>query len=257
MSVKFIECNNLKKAKSVKHGFFTNRGGRSEGIYASLNCGLGSEDSPDNVKQNRDLAMQAMGFSGAGNLYSLYQIHSDKVVHLTAVPDERIQADAMVTATPGLVLGILTADCTPVLFADNENGVIGAAHAGWKGAIGGVLENTILEMEKLGAQRGNIVAAIGPTIAQQSYEVGGEFYQNFVDNNKAYAQFFIPAKTEGKFKFNLPQFSAYRLEKAGVKSIEDCALDTCADTENFFSYRRNCLAGINGYGRNLSAISLT
>jgi len=253
MTAKFIKCNNLN---GIKHGFFTKNGGCSEGIYCSLNCGPGSSDDPENVKQNRATAMQALGFRDEKKLYSLYQIHSDKVISLTSVPDERLEADGMVTATSGIALGILTADCTPILFADRNAGVIGAAHAGWKGAIGGVIENTIKQMESLGANRKNIAAAIGPTISQDSYEVGAEFSDKFLEESKANTIFFRPSVKTGHFMFNLPLYVATRLEKAGINSIEDCSLDTCSDTENFFSYRRNCLAGINGYGRNLSVIAL-
>jgi hypothetical protein len=200
--------------------------------------------------------MQALGFADETNLYSLYQIHSNKAVILTSVPDERIEADGMVTSTSGIALGILTADCTPILFADRNAGIIGAAHAGWGGAIGGVIENTIQQMEKIGANSRNICAAIGPTISQNSYEVGAEFYERFLEENKSNSTFFIPSVKIGHFMFNLPLYVAKRLEKAGIESIEDCVLDTCSDTENFFSYRRNCLAGINGYGRNLSVIAL-
>ena len=253
MSVKFVTCNNLK---GLKHGFFTRVGGYSEGLYESMNCGAGSNDNPENVRKNRAAAMQALGFKDEKNLYSLYQIHSDKVVHLTSVPDERYEADALVTGTPGIGLGILTADCTPILFADKAAGVIGAAHAGWKGAIGGIIENTIIEMEKIGANRANISVAIGPTISQESYEVGAEFRDRFLEENKANSMFFIPSIKAGHFMFNLPLYVARRLEKAGVASIEDCALDTCSDRANFFSYRRNCLEGMKDYGRNLSVIVL-
>ena len=256
MVVKFIECNNLRDIKTVRHGFFKNHGGVSSGIYASLNCGVGSNDALENVLQNRTLAMNALGFSSGENLYSLYQVHSDKVVRLTEVPAERLEADGMVTNVPGIGLGILTADCTPILFSDGENGVIGACHAGWKGAIGGVIENTILEMEKIGAARGHIIAAIGPTISQKSYEVGPEFHARFASTNSDYTQFFIPSKKPGHFRFDLPGFVAHRLQVAGVLSIENSGYDTCADRENFFSYRRNCLENISDYGRNLSAIIL-
>lgn len=257
MSVKFITCNNLNNLKGIKHGFFTRPGGYSEGVYESMNCGPGSNDDPENVRKNRAAAMRALGFADEKNLYSLYQIHSNKVMHITTVPDEKYEFDALVTTTPGLALGILTADCTPILFADKSGGVIGAAHAGWKGAIGGVIENTITEMEKLGAVRKNISTAIGPTIAQESYEVGQEFYDRFLEESKANTRFFVPSIKMGHFMFNLPLYVASRLEKAGIESIEDCAMDTCALREDFFSYRRNCLEGIKDYGRNLSVIAIS
>lgn len=256
MTAKFITCKNFSKHTGIKHGFFTKNGGCSEGVYASLNCGPGSDDSADNVRKNRDIAMQALGFKDSNNLYSLSQIHSNRVVTLTAMPQEKFEADSMVTATKNISLGILTADCTPVLFADATSGVIGAAHAGWKGAKNNVLENTILAMENLGATRSNIIAAIGPTIAQDSYEIGPEFYETFLTDNPANSRFFTGSEKPGHFMFNLPLYVASKLESAGITSIEDTCMDTCADKENFFSYRRNCLAGIKGYGRNLSVIAM-
>jgi polyphenol oxidase len=253
---KFITSNNLSKLNGITHGFFTRSGGCSEGIYESLNCGAGSDDNPENVRKNRFLAAQSLGLVNEECLYSLYQIHSNKVVVLDDIPSKRYEADAMVTATRGIALGILTADCTPILFADSQNGIIGAAHAGWKGAVSGVMENTIEQMEKLGANRGDIVAAIGPTIAQESYEVGPEFYDRILEEKKANSMFFVPSVKSGHYMFNLPLYVACRLEKAGIKSIEDCTLDTCADRDNFFSYRRSCLEGGNGYGRNLSVITI-
>lgn len=255
MTVKFITCENLG-AHGIKHGFFMRNGGVSEGVYGSLNCGEGSNDVAGNAKNNRSRAMQALGYENGEKLYSLFQIHSDKVITLNEVPNERLEADGMVTNTPGIALGILTADCTPILFADKNAGVIGAAHAGWKGAIGGVIENTIESMEKLGASRKNIVTAIGPTIAQNSYEVGAEFYDRFLEENKDNSQYFIPSIKVGHFMFNLPLYVYSRLEKAAIGAIEDCARDTCAETDNFFSYRRNCLEGLKDYGRNLSVIVL-
>ncbi len=253
MSVKYITCNNLN---NIKHGFFTRNGGHSSGVYDSMNCGPGSNDDAQNVRKNRKAAMQALGYADETNLYTLCQIHSDKVIHIDSVPEKRYEADALVTSTPGVALGILTADCTPILFADSNNGVIGAAHAGWKGAIGGVIENTINQMEELGAKRTNIKVAIGPTISQSSYEVGPEFYDNFLKEDSNNSMFFIPSVKAGHFMFNLPLYVAYRLEKAGIESIEDSALDTCSMRESFFSYRRNCLEGIKDYGRNLSVIVL-
>lgn len=253
MAVKFVTCENLNH-DGIKHGFFMRRGGISTGVYESLNTGEGSNDEPGNARSNRSIAMQSFGFANGDNLYSLNQAHTNKAVILNEVPKERFEADGMVTNTPGIALGILTADCTPILFADKKSGVIGAAHAGWKGAIGGVIENTIEAMEKMGASCGNISVSIGPTIAQKSYEVGPEFYEKFLEEKQNNAQYFIPSVKNGHFMFNLPAYVVGRLENLGLESIEDCGRDTCAEPDNFFSYRRNCLQGLKDYGRNLSVI---
>lgn len=252
---KFITCENME-SHGVKHGFFTRNGGVSMGTYKSLNCGPGSGDNPENVARNREIAMQSLGFADANNLYTLFQVHSNKVVIVNKIHYEKYEADAIVTATPGIALGILTADCTPVLFSDKASGVIGAAHAGWKGAMNGIIENTIDSMEKLGANRGYIQAAIGPTIAQDSYEVGSEFYEKFVEDNQANSHLFIASEKSGHYMFNLPLYVTHRLKASGIKSVENTELDTCALQEDFFSYRRNCLENIKDYGRNLSVIAM-
>jgi YfiH family protein len=239
----------------VRHGFFTRRGGASEGIYAGLNCGPGSGDRAEDVAANRALVAEAMGVA-PDRLLSLHQVHSPSVV--VAGPDgwaERPRADAAVTASRGVALGILTADCAPVLFADPEAGVIGAAHAGWRGAIDGVLEATVAAMEGLGAERARISAAVGPTISQRAYEVGPEFLDRFLDEDRAHGRFF--AQGEGdRALFDLPGFVLARLRAAGVGEAGWIGACTYSDPDRFFSYRRTTHAGEPDYGRLISAIAL-
>ena len=238
----------------VPHAFFTREGGVSKGIYASLNCGNGSRDAASDVRENRRRAASGLGFS-ADHLCTLYQVHSPNVVTLsTPIAPGQVQADALVTQTPGLLLGILTADCAPVLFADAQAGVVGAAHAGWKGAFTGVLENTIAAMADLGARE--IHAAIGPCISQESYEVGAEFLARFLEDSPENAAFFSPSGREGHAQFDLPGYVAHRLARAGLRHIGRIAKDTCAEEQAFFSYRRTTLRGEGDYGRQLSAIGL-
>lgn len=260
------------------HGFFTRTGGVSEGVYASLNCGPGSEDAPEHIAENRARCAGVFGLAPEA-LLTCYQIHSPDVLTVHEPFTERPKADAMVTNTPGLMLGILTADCAPVLFADAQAGVIGAAHAGWKGAIGGVVENTLVAMEALGATRENIAAVVGPCIQQRSYEVGEEFYARFIAENPAYAHFFAPPGIEAeaaqgadreargsqgggtppekKHHFDLPGFVMHRLQAAGLKHAANLAMDTVSDEARFFSYRRKTLRNEPDYARQLSAIALT
>jgi hypothetical protein len=239
----------------VRHGFFTREGGVSEGIYASLNCGPGSKDDPAAVAENRARAMAMMDLP-AQALVTVYQAHTPEVV----VVEEPWAggpptADAMVTTKPGLALGILTADCTPVLFADRKGGVVAAAHAGWKGAVGGVLENTVAAMAKLGAKKGNIVAAMGPCIGQRSYEVGPEFPAPFLAEDTMNQDFFAPSPgREGHFLFDLPGYISRKLSRLGVHEVTRVPADTCRDESRFFSYRRTTLRGEPDYGRQLSAI---
>jgi len=239
---------------AIGHGFFGRAGGVSSGLYRGLNCGLGSHDRPEDVIENRRRVTATFG-QRPESLTTLYQIHSATVAVVTE-PFAGIapQADAMVTNVPGLTLGILTADCVPVLFADTTAEIIGAAHAGWKGATSGVLEHTIAAMEMIGAERDEIRAVIGPAIAQTSYEVGSEFIARFADD--AQQQFFIPSRKPGHFMFDLPAYVAARLRQAGLQHIAQLAMDTCADEENFFSYRRTTLRGEPDYGRQISAITL-
>ncbi len=241
----------------IRHAFFTREGGVSEGIYASLNGGQGSDDAPDHVAENR-LRMASHLGATPDKLLSVYQIHSPDVAVATTpwTREERPRADALVTATPGLALGVSTADCGPILFADPEARVIGAAHAGWKGAIGGVIEATLAAMETLGAQRSRIRTALGMMISQANYEVGPEFVAAFKAREPNYDRFFRPAVAEGKAMFDLPGFIRLRLERAGITMIEDLALCTYADERRFFSYRRTTHRREADYGRHISAIML-
>ncbi|MGV8985840.1 MAG: peptidoglycan editing factor PgeF [Cypionkella sp.] len=241
-------------AISLRHGFFTRKGGASSGIFAGLNCGPGSTDLSDAVMINRARVADSLGL-GRDALVSLHQIHSAKVITLTEVPVGRPQADAMVTATPGIGLGILTADCQPVLFSDPVAQVIGAAHAGWRGAREGVLEATMDAMEALGAKRENITAVIGPTISQAAYEVGPEFFETFTDDEPQSSRFFING-TGDRMLFDLPGYGLHRLRAAGVGYAEWSLHCTYRDPERFYSYRRTTHAGEADYGRLISVIRL-
>jgi len=251
----FLQAGSLKGERTLRHGFFTREGGVSEGIYASLNARLSSDDARKNVLENRRRIAAALG---APVLLTPWQHHSatcavvEEPWDISAPP----KADALATRREGLGLAVATADCTPVLFADAEAGVVAAAHAGWKGAIGGVLEETLDTMERLGARRGRIRCAIGPTISQAAYEVGPEFRARFEAADAAYARFFAPSRRAGHFMFDLPGFVAARLRAAGAGAVEDLRRCTCSEEESFFSYRRNTLAGVAGYGCQLSAIML-
>lgn len=242
-------------AGRVAHGFFSRKGGMSEGpLYAGLNVGLGSKDNPDHIRENRARVANWFG-TDTDHLATLYQIHSPDVVTVTDAPSERAEADGQVTTQPGIVLGVLTADCGPVLFADAQAGVIGAAHAGWKGAFTGVLENTIEAMIRLGAARENIVASLGPSIAQKNYEVGPEFVERFIAANPDWAKFFVSSVKPGHSMFDLPGLTVSRLEAAGIRA-ENLDICTYADEENFFSYRRTTHRQEPDYGRQISAIML-
>lgn len=254
----FLTAENLKQSNEVRHAFFTRQGGYSKGIYSSLNCGVGSNDNIDDVKKNRMAILDTICGDENAKLYTLHQIHSNKVAVISKESDdnERQQADALVTNLPDVVLGILTADCTPVLFADDKAKIVGAAHAGWKGAFSGVLENTVDEMLKLGATRKNIKAAIGPTIQQESYEVDSSFYDHFIQQSIDNAEFFIKSKKENHFMFDLPAYVLRRLEKLNLTSIDNLAVDTYKNEDKFFSWRRTFHQGGTDYGRLLSAIRL-
>lgn len=236
------------------HGFFTRKGGSSSGIFAGLNCGPGSSDQAEAVALNRTRAADALGVTPEG-LVSLHQVHSADVETLEAPAPGRPRADAMVTAAPGLALGILTADCQPVLFADPRAGVVGAAHAGWKGALGGVLEATLDAMEALGARRADTCAVIGPCISQRAYEVGPEFLDTFLAEDPDNARFF--ANGEGdRYLFDLPGYGLHRLRAAGIGEAAWTGHCTYSDPARFFSFRRSTHAGEADYGRLLSAIRL-
>lgn len=244
------------EAIPFRHGFFTRKGGASTGIYAGLNCGAGSADQPEAVALNRARVAAAMGADPA-DLVGVHQVHSPDVVTVTGpLPDPRPQADALVTATEGLVLTILTADCQPVLFADPGARVIGAAHAGWRGTRDGVLEATLDAMETLGAHRADVVAVIGPTISQAAYEVGQEFIEGFIDDDRETARFFSASANPGRAMFDLPGYALWRLRAAGVGHAEWTRHCTYRDEERFFSYRRTTHRGDADYGRLLSAIRL-
>jgi polyphenol oxidase len=253
-----ILSRSLSSSPAIRHAFFTREGGVSDGIYQSLNGGIGSNDAPENVKENRARMAKALGVAPT-HFVSCYQIHSPDVIVATEpwTRENAPRADAIVTRTPGLAIGVSTADCGPVLFADGEAKVVGAAHAGWKGALTGVVEATIAAMEKLGASRGNISAAIGPLIRQPNYEVGAEFVERFTVTDKTNARYFIPSKRAGHAMFDLPGFIKSRLEAAEIKSVEDLALCTYAEPDRFFSYRRTTHRGEPDYGRHINAIALT
>jgi YfiH family protein len=253
-----LQAPSLSALKGLRHAFFTREGGVSKGIYATLNGGIGSQDEQAAVAENRSRMASALGVT-PDRLLSLYQIHSpDVVVAETAWPrDQRPRADATVTNVPGLALGVSTADCGPVLFADAQARVIGAAHAGWRGAFGGVLEATIAAMEKLGAKRERIVAALGPMIRQDNYEVGPDLIERFRAADTANMRFFAPAEREGHAMFDLPGYARSRLERAGISQVEDLGLCTFADPARFYSYRRSTKLGEADYGRHINAIALT
>ena len=250
-----VEIIRSKLLEGVLHGFLGRRGGVSEGICAGLNVGLGSKDDPQAVRTNRRLAVEAV--APGAQLVTLHQVHSATAIPVTTpFPDDaRPKADALVTDRPGLALSILTADCTPVLFADRDAGVIGAAHAGWKGALSGVVESTLAAMETLGASRANVVAAIGPTIARRSYEVDEDFLRRFLADDPAHERFFAAGRP-GHHQFDLEGFVVARLAAAGVTRVEALGLDTYSDPDRFYSFRRATHRGEPDYGRQISLIAL-
>jgi YfiH family protein len=241
-------------ALPVKHGFFTRKGGASSGVFSGLNCGQGSSDQAEIVAINRARVARAMGVAPE-HLVGVHQVHSATVVPLTAPLPSKPRADALVTATPGLALSVLTADCQPVLFADAQAGVIGAAHAGWRGALDGVLSATVDAMEGLGAQRDRITAVIGPAISQRAYEVGPEFLESFLDADPHFARYFINGEGD-RMLFDLPGFGLNRLRAAGVGHAEWTRHCTFSDAARFYSYRRTTRAKEADYGRLIAAITL-
>jgi polyphenol oxidase len=239
----------------ITHGFFTRQGGYSSGIFSSLNCGLGSGDDLALVTKNRAKVADELGVADA-HLVSAYQVHSADVLVVDAPFVERPKVDGLVTKKRGVALGILTADCGPVLFADHQAGVIGACHAGWKGALTGVTDHTVEAMESLGANRKNIVAVLGPTISQKAYEVGPEFPNPFLQQNSAHQKFFIPSVKSDHYMFDLPAYLIDRMQAHGVGQAVDLALCTYTDAERFFSYRRATHLHQSDYGRLISTIAL-
>ncbi len=249
----------LLKHDAVRHGFFARTGGVSEGIYASLNCGPGSDDDDPHVAENRARVTRALDMP-EGRLQTLHQVHSNIAITVTNQTPwqtgERPQADALVTDRPGVAIGVLTADCAPVLFFEPESRIIAAAHAGWKGAVGGILESTIDAMTALGARTAHIRAAVGPCIMRASYEVSDDFRAPFIAHDPDSERFFTAGKREGHEYFDLPGYICYRLAGAGITKVEALDRDTCAEEDMFFSYRRATLRGEPDYGRQVSAIAL-
>jgi YfiH family protein len=252
-----LQARSLGKLTGIRHGFFDRTGGVSQGHYASLNGGVGSDDAPDKVAENRSRMAAALGVS-ADRFLTPYQIHSPDVVTVDApwTPDARPRADALVTRTPSLAIGVSTADCGPLLFADAQARVIGAAHAGWRGAFTGVIEATVAAMEKLGADRGRIAAALGPTISQANYQVGPDFIERFLVADTENARFFVASEREGHAMFDLNGYIAARIAQAGIANFEDVGLCTYAEPALFYSYRRSTHQSEPDYGRHINAIAL-
>jgi YfiH family protein len=256
-AVQFLTAQSLR-IPGVAHGFFTRAGGASQGVYASLNAGVGSRDAPEVVTENRVRIAAALG-AAPERLAVPFQIHSPDALVITELwpVDARPRCDALVTATPGLALGVTGADCGMILFADQRARVIGAAHAGWRGALAGAVEATVTAMERLGAKRADIVAGLGPCIGPKSYEVGPEFVAAFETAGDDTARYFAPSRKAGHAMFNLNAYIAERAARAGIGRFEDLHLDTYADESRFFSYRRATHRKESDYGRLISVIVLT
>lgn len=263
----FIMSNCIEAVRSpefstlthIDYGFLTSNGGISSGIYKSLNCGLGSDDLRDNVLHNRRLAEEFFSNKRDKKLFSLSQVHSNKVFVLRKSSehlDKRPEADAAVTDDPSVILSVLTADCVPVLFADKKKNIIGAAHSGWKGTISGVIENTLESMVDLGSVLKDIYVVIGVAIQQTSYEVGKDILEKFVSQDPANRNFFIDSKNKDHYMFDLKGVVSYRLKKAGIVNLENVDIDSYSNETKFFSYRRSCHKNQKDYGRNISCITL-
>jgi len=249
-------ASTLESCDGIRHGFFTRQGGVSKGVYGSLNCGLGSRDDEENVRQNRSLVAETLGVPPE-RLLTLYQIHSATAVIVDKPWNGAVsEADALITRTPGLAIGALTADCAPVLFCDPEARVIAAAHAGWRGALLGIVEATVASMERLGAKPERVVAVIGPTISQRAYEVGADYVERFLAEEPASSPFFMTDDGSGEPHFDLAGYVAERLARAGVGTVSDLGLCTYCDETRLFSYRRSQHHGEQDYGRQISAIVL-
>jgi purine-nucleoside/S-methyl-5'-thioadenosine phosphorylase / adenosine deaminase len=256
---KMMFCaSSLAAIDGVRHGFFTRQGGVSGGLYASLNCGPGSRDDAANVTENRARVAEILSVQSS-RLLSVFQKHSATAVIADAPWEagEAPEADAIVTATPGLAVGILTADCAPVLFCDGEARVVGAAHAGWRGALSGIIEATVGAMLELGARPERIAAVIGPAISQKAYEVGAEYVERFLAEEPQSSAFFITDEGSGEPHFDLPGYVGERLSRAGIGAIADLGLCTYCEETRLFSYRRSQHRGEDDYGRQISAILLT
>jgi len=255
ISTPHVTAAALTTAPGIRHAFLSRAGGVSTGIYAGLNCGLGSDDDPSHVRQNRNRAAAAVG-AGPEQLRTLYQVHSARVID-AGIPWEGDppQADALVCDQPGIAIGVLAADCAPVLLADGKAGVVGAAHSGWRGARDGVVASVVAAMCARGADTARIVAVVGPCIGPDSYEVGPEFPGHFLDQDADNTRFFREKPGTDRLLFDLPAYVLSRLADAGVEQTSWTGQDTCAD-EGFFSYRRSCHRSEPDYGRNLSLITL-
>jgi YfiH family protein len=253
-----IEARLLNEIAGIAHGFFTREGGASTGVFSSLNCGFGSGDNRETVARNRALVADAIGVK-PDRLLTAYQEHSPRVITVSEPwrPETAPLADAMVTREPGIALGALTADCAPVIFADSRRRIVGIAHAGWKGALGGVTDATLSAMEDLGAERASIVAAIGPAISAAAYEVGPEFHRRFLEVDAANEAFFRPAARPQHWLFDLPGYLMARLRRSGIGSATDLALCTYDDERRFFSYRRATHRNRSQYGRLISVVAIT
>jgi YfiH family protein len=253
-----IEAPSLSKLSGIRHAFFTREGGVSSGLYATLNGGVGSNDAPASVAENRARMAAAVGVA-PDRFLTAYQVHSPAVVIATApwTNEARPRVDAIVTHTPGLAIGVSTADCGPLLFADDKARVIGAAHAGWRGAFTGVIEATLSAMQQLGADRDRIRVTLGPLIRKESYEVGPEFVTRFTDADASNARFFSPSPRKDHAMFDLPGYIAQRVTRAGIKQFEDLGLCTYSDPNLFYSYRRTTLLAEPDYGRHINAIALS
>ena len=252
-----LQAPSLSRLARIRHAFFTRSGGVSDGVYASLNGGIGSNDAPDKVAENRARMAATLGVT-PDRFLTPYQIHSPDVVVADGswTQETRPRADAVVTREPKLAIGVSTADCGPLLFADAEAGVVGAAHAGWRGAFTGVIEATLAAMEKLGASRDRVVVALGPTIRQPNYEIGPEFLERFRAADMDNERFFAPSPREGHAMFDLTGYIADRVNRAGVAQFEDLGHCTYADPAQFYSYRRMTQRGEPDYGRHINAIAL-
>lgn len=250
-----IETPALMANPEMRHGFFTRRGGWSTGIYESLNCGLGSNDDRATVERNRAHVATSLGLL-PHQLVTAYQTHSSNVAVLDGPPAEPLRVDALVATTPGIAVGVLTADCAPVLFTDHVAEIVAAAHSGWRGALGGILEETVSAMEAHGAARHRIAAAIGPAIQQRAYEVGAEFRDRFIADDGANARFFVPSDRPDHFRFDLPGYCAMRLGRLGLAAVDVSRDCTYANERDYFSYRRATHRGEADYGRQISAITL-